>query len=169
MNNSNGTQNYALNHTETLIGMTDANQLELISNMKAHLKRYMLVLDFADNDNIYEALKGSAPEILIALDDTDRLREYYDEYMLKLTSNTTIADTNELIKTLEVYTECSGDYEESAKALHLHVNTVRYRINKIRRYFDLEENIILFHEKVSILMRVKRMLDKSTEEKQAVS
>ena len=159
----------SMNHTETLIGMTDSKQLELITDMNAHLKRYMLILDFSDDDKTYEALKKSAPEILIMLNDTDRLHEYYNNYMKKLTDNTSIADANELIMTLETFTEYSGDYEESAKALHLHINTVRYRINKIRRYFNLEDNIILFHEKASILIRVKRMIEKAAAEKQAVS
>ena len=34
-------------------------------------------------------------------------------------------------KTLEAFLDCSGSWSRSAQRLHLHVNTVRYRIGRV--------------------------------------
>jgi DNA-binding PucR family transcriptional regulator len=37
----------------------------------------------------------------------------------------------ELVETLEAFMECSGSWSRTAEALHVHVNTVRYRIERV--------------------------------------
>ena len=36
-----------------------------------------------------------------------------------------------LVRTLRVFLDCSGSWSRSAKLLHVHVNTLRYRIQRI--------------------------------------
>jgi len=151
-----------LNHTEELVSLTDKEQLKLITNINNHLKRYMLVLDFSSDDQIFKTLRKTAPEMLVALNDMDRLHDYYNDFKNKLAAHTTLTDAEELIMTLESFTEKSGNYHEAAKALHLHVNTVRYRINKIRKFLELENDLILFHERISVMMRIKQAIDQSS-------
>lgn len=162
--NENNIHNAMLNHTEALAGLADSEQLKLITNINNNMKRYMLVLDFSGDDQAYDTLKKTAPELLMAFNDMDRLHDYYNEFIRKITAKTTMTDAEELIHTLEAFTEKCGDYHESAKALHLHVNTVRYRINKIRKYLGLENDVIVFHEKISIMMRIKQCIDKTFSE-----
>ena len=152
-------------HTEAIVGLADAERLDLLVNTKSNVKQYMLIIDFADDGKTYEALRRSAADLMVVLNDMDRFREFYEDFEKVLRTHTTPGDAEELVRTLEAYTQNAGDFEESSKALHLHVNTVRYRINKIRRYLDLEEDIVLFHEKISILMKVKRILDQDAANK----
>jgi DNA-binding PucR family transcriptional regulator len=36
-----------------------------------------------------------------------------------------------LLETLEAFLDCSGSWSRTAERLHLHVNTVRYRIGRV--------------------------------------
>ena len=41
------------------------------------------------------------------------------------------AHRTDLVRTLAAYLECSGSWSRCAARMHLHVNTLRYRIEKI--------------------------------------
>jgi DNA-binding PucR family transcriptional regulator len=38
-----------------------------------------------------------------------------------------------LLETLQVFLDCSGSWTRTAEALHVHVNTVRYRIERVEQ------------------------------------
>ena len=40
-----------------------------------------------------------------------------------------------------------------------HENTIRYRINRLRNYLDVEEQPLLFHEIISLAVRIESMLE----------
>ena len=45
---------------------------------------------------------------------------------------------SELVRTLLVYLECGGDYEEASRGLGVHRSTVRYRVQRIRELTGLD-------------------------------
>ncbi|MFR1298467.1 MAG: cytosine permease [Blautia massiliensis (ex Durand et al. 2017)] len=48
---------------------------------------------------------------------------------------------------------------KTAKKLKQHENTIRYRINRLRNYLDVEEQPLLFHEIISLAVRIESMLE----------
>jgi hypothetical protein len=45
---------------------------------------------------------------------------------------------SELVRTLSVYLDCGGDYEEASRGLGVHRSTVRYRVHRIRELTGLD-------------------------------
>ncbi len=60
---------------------------------------------------------------------------------------------SELFRTMEVYVEKEFDVIETANALHLHKNTVRYRIKKVKEILGIEERARI-EEELAIVFRV---------------
>lgn len=58
----------------------------------------------------------------------------------------------ELFRTAELYVKKNGDVEAVAKELHLHKNTIRYRMNKVRELVGDEKNL-RFDEQLSVAFR----------------
>ena len=50
-------------------------------------------------------------------------------------------------------------FKKTAKKLKQHENTIRYRINRLRNYLDVEEQPLLFHEIISLSVRIESMLE----------
>jgi PucR C-terminal helix-turn-helix domain/Purine catabolism regulatory protein-like family/GGDEF-like domain len=59
------------------------------------------------------------------------LRESYRRRVLGPLLDHDRAHRTDLVRTLAAYLECSGSWSRCATAMHLHVNTVRYRIERI--------------------------------------
>jgi hypothetical protein len=59
------------------------------------------------------------------------LRESYRRRVLGPLLDHDLAHRTDLVRTLAAYLECSGSWSRCAAAMHLHVNTVRYRIERI--------------------------------------
>ena len=53
--------------------------------------------------------------------------------------------------------------KKTAKKLKQHENTIRYRINRLRNYLDVEEQPLLFHEIISLAVRIESMLENKKE------
>ncbi|HEY2701377.1 MAG TPA: helix-turn-helix domain-containing protein [Pseudonocardiaceae bacterium] len=47
---------------------------------------------------------------------------------------------SELVRTLSLYLECGGNYDETAAALMIHRSTLRYRLGRIKEIADLDLN-----------------------------
>jgi sugar diacid utilization regulator len=47
---------------------------------------------------------------------------------------------SELVRTLSLYLECGGNYDETAAALTIHRSTLRYRLGRIKKITDLDLN-----------------------------
>lgn len=48
---------------------------------------------------------------------------------------------------------------KNCQKLKQHENTIRYRINRLRNYLDVEEQPLLFHEIISLAVRIESMLE----------
>jgi purine catabolism regulator len=64
----------------------------------------------------------------------------------------------ELVKTLETYFECNGNFKKISKKLFVHYNTVLYRLNKIQKIVDI--NLDNPHDRLNMEMalRTKRVI-----------
>ncbi len=61
----------------------------------------------------------------------DELRESYRQRLLSDLAAYDAAHNSDLVRTLRVFLECSGSWSRCARYLHLHVNTLRYRIRRV--------------------------------------
>lgn len=59
----------------------------------------------------------------------------------------------ELFQTIRIYIEQSGDIHAVSEKMHVHKNTIRYRINKVREMLNMEEDPT-FLEQMSLAVRI---------------
>jgi len=85
---------------------------------------------FEDDMKVYMLLSGLGQPI----------EQFYQD-VLGMIDNTKIKNREELLQTLRVYLECQGNIGEAAKKLFVHRNTLRYRLNRLKRLLgrDWEE------------------------------
>lgn len=89
------------------------------------------------------ARSGSTPVSVVGSDEVashvlllacvpDDVRRTYAQRVLGPVLDSDRRTNGELISTLSEFLTCSGSWARTAEALHLHVNTVRYRIEKVQ-------------------------------------
>ena len=84
--------------------------------------------------------------------DKQELAEFYWETLGEL-DHYALAQNSELMDTLEKYLTYRGDLKETAQALFLHPNTLRYRLKKIEEILDV--NLEELDTKLSLLTAFK--------------
>lgn len=70
--------------------------------------------------------------LLLSLQDTDALRLYCDSLLAPIESGDGHYG-GELMRSLEAFIECNGQWEAAARRLYCHRHTLRYRIRKIEQ------------------------------------
>lgn len=94
---------------------------------------------------------------LISVKDNPQLLHYYEATM-KSIAEYDKDNKLELMKYMKEYVSHRGNYGKMAVSLNQHVNTVRYRMNKIRALLGMEEDLIKFHETVSLLVEIDMII-----------
>lgn len=105
----------------------------------------------------YEPL--SSLQLMMALRDSREARHFYEAYRSAIAVKTSHDMTEELLNTVDIYVENHGDYKKTAEQINQHENTVRYRINRVRSAIGMENDIIRFHETISIASKLKLLLE----------
>lgn len=97
--------------------------------------------------------------LLVNLKDSQELRSFYNAFIETLSAKVSENNLLDLLETLEIYVQMGGDYKKSAERICQHENTVRYRINKIKNYLNLDDDIIQFHQIIALAMQAKQLLN----------
>jgi len=63
-----------------------------------------------------------------------------------------------LLDTAIAYVDNDGDLKRTARALFQHVNTIRYRLRKIKRILGMENFQGTFYEQLSVAVKIHKML-----------
>jgi sugar diacid utilization regulator len=79
---------------------------------------------------VVAAVELASHEVLLA-STPDELRRSYRQRLLADLITYDAAHHSDLVRTLRVFLDCSGSWSRCAKQLHVHVNTLRYRIQRI--------------------------------------
>ncbi len=79
---------------------------------------------------VVTATELASHEVLLA-STPDELRRSYRQRLLAELIAYDSAHNSDLVRTLRVFLDCSGSWSRCAKRLHVHVNTLRYRIGRI--------------------------------------
>ena len=126
------------------------------------LKEAKLALETAKAMNMtvrsYDAL--SSMQLLTTIKDTQEAEDYYDAYLAAL--RTKIAEENlpEIILTIEKYVANSGDFKLTAEQLNQHVNTIRYRVNRVKCALHMENDTVKFNETIAIAVKLRILLNR---------
>ncbi|MGP4020049.1 PucR family transcriptional regulator [Saccharopolyspora sp. 5N708] len=79
---------------------------------------------------VVAATELASHEVLLA-STPDELRRSYRQRLLAELVAYDAAHSSDLVHTLRTFLDCSGSWSRCAKQLHVHVNTLRYRIQRI--------------------------------------
>jgi purine catabolism regulator len=92
--------------------------------------------------------------LLFHLHGSEDARAFYDEVLGALIKYDRRTD-NELVETLEAYFACNGNLSEAARRLHLHRNSLLYRLERIQEvlHTDLEDADTRLALQVALKMR----------------
>ncbi len=110
----------------------------------------------------YEPL--SSFQLMMALKDKREARHFFDAYKKAISAKTSSDMLAEMMKTIELYVENGGDYKKTAEQINQHENTVRYRVNRVKSALGMENDIIRFHETISIASKLKLLLENDFDE-----
>jgi hypothetical protein len=100
--------------------------------------------------------KFGAYSMLLLFKDSPEIRSIYDSTILPIIEY----DKNhkkELLSTLIVFVDNSGDFKKAANILYQHENTVRYRIMKIKSLLGLEDSLVDFYERISLGVKLHKI------------
>lgn len=119
------------------------------------LRESKLLLDVADtlHFSVLEYASDSLFQLILPLKDTPALNHYRDIFIQKLHANES-ENGSVLFTTMKEFVLCKGSYTQTASNLNQHENTIRYRINKIRQMFQMEDDPISFYSTISMLTMI---------------
>ena len=103
---------------------------------------------FQDDDDSYRQLLVSLPE---------ELRDSFQRRLLGPLLAYDAAHRSKLVLTLEVFLAHSGSWSAAAQELHLHVNTLRYRIGRIQQLTGRDPSRLEHQVDLFLALRAARM------------
>lgn len=92
--------------------------------------------------------------LLMSVHDSAALKKFYTMTLEPLVQYEERHNVD-LIKTIETYLSCDGDYKKAAQNLGQHENTIRFRINKARNLLGMEQSPFKFIEQVSLALKAR--------------
>jgi len=96
-------------------------------------------------------------KLLMLLRDETALRRFHDEIMGPLLEYDEKHNTK-LAQTAIVYIENDGNVKRTARAMFQHVNTIRYRLKKMKEILQMTEYEGTFYEQLSVAVKVHKMI-----------
>lgn len=95
----------------------------------------------------------SSYSIVASTAESSEAKKYYNSILNIIMDYTTEEHSLEILETVRAFVNSKGDYKKTADKISQHENTVRYRINKLKSWLDMEDSIIEFYETLSLLSK----------------
>ena len=140
---------YSPNISDLFVGMCEAGQAE---DVKKQLRRTIFanVKAILDEKHLCRFSELNMDYLIFENIESKAAKEYYDAAMAKIKEAE--ANHTPFMETLKAYSAYSGSVDMTAKELHQHRNTIRYRIEKVRSILGAED-IITFNAEIHTLIR----------------
>lgn len=103
----------------------------------------------------------SVIQLLIAVKDTKEAHDFYKAYVGAIKACCSTENLKEILKTMEVYVANSGSYSDTARIMNQHENTIRYRVNKVKRALNMENDNVKFNETLAIAVKLRTLTDEN--------
>ena len=97
-------------------------------------------------------------QLFLAMSGCREEQDFYNAYLEAISEEVSTDMLPEILKTVEVYVACDGNYRRTAEYMHQHENTVRYRINLVKKALKMENNKIYFLETIAIATQIGMLL-----------
>jgi len=110
------------------------------------------------NKNILNYGELGVYKLLFQLKSDDRLRQFRDE-IIKPIKDYELEQQSDLLDTAILFIEYNGDLKKTAESLFVHINTVRYRLEKIKKILGLEISNWAFYEQLSLAIKADKILN----------
>lgn len=106
--------------------------------------------------HIYDPLMPM--QLFLAMSGCREEQDFYNAYLEAVSREVSVDMLPEILRTVEVYVSCDGNYRKTADYMHQHENTVRYRINLVKKALKMENNKIHFLETIAIATQIGMLL-----------
>lgn len=94
--------------------------------------------------------------LLLDLQGTSALESFYEDVTRPIEQADTESSAN-LLETMLCFAANDMDYRKTCKAMFVHENTIRYRINRIKDLIPYGKNDIDFYETISVISKIYKM------------
>lgn len=101
----------------------------------------------------------SSMQLLLAMKNSTAAVNFYKRYVQTIQCHVSSGSVSEMLRTVEAFVACSGDYQATAQILNQHINTIRYRINKVKEALNMENDLIKFYETIAIGSKLRTILN----------
>lgn len=110
----------------------------------------------ANRDGISYYHQLGITRILLELEGNAALEEFYLDIMEPIQRADQENNTN-LLETMLCFADHEMDYKKTCKALFVHENTIRYRMNKIKALIPYGKSDMDFYETISVASKIFKM------------
>ncbi|ARJ37918.1 hypothetical protein CSV71_03400 [Sporosarcina sp. P21c] len=95
--------------------------------------------------------------LLFNTENPEYMKEFMDRYLGKIIEYD-LQNKSELLKTLEVFLDNESAIQHSAKELHIHYNTLRYRLNRIEDILEIDLTHTQYRLNLQIAIIIHRLV-----------
>ncbi|MGC2873446.1 PucR family transcriptional regulator [Ihubacter sp. mB4P-1] len=95
-------------------------------------------------------------KLLVRLISNPLLEDYFDELYTPIVAHDERYHSD-LLETMSTFIECDLDHVKTGKRLHIHVNTVRYRLNKIRELIPYGRSSLDFNQTLYFIYKIMKL------------
>ena len=104
----------------------------------------------------YEPMRSQ--HLLLALHHSQEAKDFYHAYVEAIASHVSREGLPEMLRTVEAFVANAGDYGQTARQIGQHVNTVRYRLNRVKGALGMEEDQVRFYETIALAAKLRTLL-----------
>lgn len=129
-----------------------------IETLKETLQEALYAVEYARLNQLDNALYRDLgiERILLPLRQEPHLMHFYDQ-LIKPILDYDREHGTDLLLTAEVYIENQGDFKRTASALYQHGNTIRYRMDKIKKIIARQTKTSYTYEELAVAVKLHRI------------
>lgn len=93
-------------------------------------------------------------QLMFTLRNSTEAQDFYRAYVETIAGGLSENMLQEYLHTVKLFVAHKGNYAQVAQELNQHINTVRYRINRVKQILNMEDDTVRFYETISIATKL---------------
>lgn len=102
----------------------------------------------------------SSLQLLLNLKDSEEAVDFYNAYVNAISEKVSEEALKDLLITIECFVASSGSFSETAEKMNQHVNTIRYRVNKVKEALKMENDTVKFYETIALASKLRILINR---------